>query len=288
MTQYYPSETKIGFYVSTPERPYHLFALSEDIKVKFIYAFSCIIKIPLKPPNAFYEDLYRMMYPERIPVEMQKNIPSIVAKVPQEDKAPTLKAKPAIEKPFSSLPHKSPEPRLSIKQVEIKKQPIEEIKKPQPQAAKKVEEVVDKKKEENAKMQETTTANPIQNLPNKQIPPPVQQVPEIKVDEEIKEAQRKPPAIKKEIPKEKKVKIIESVPKSGNPFNDGGIIEEIKPEKKSVKPKTLIDPRRDVKRSCTTSVQGSAMNALIYDENSSDNKPKSINNINEKKVFHIA
>ena len=54
LTNESPIDTSIGFTIVTANRKYHLFALSENIKMGFIYAFSALKTIPERPDFLVY------------------------------------------------------------------------------------------------------------------------------------------------------------------------------------------------------------------------------------------
>lgn len=67
-----PSETPIGFSISSMQRPFHLFAYAERVKVDFMYAFAAISVIPIRPIFVQWDQIYtRNLSPE----ELSKLVP---------------------------------------------------------------------------------------------------------------------------------------------------------------------------------------------------------------------
>jgi len=58
LTNDHPSETNIGFTVVTRMRTFHLFALSEDAKSMFLYAFASLLNIRYRPDFSLYDKLF--------------------------------------------------------------------------------------------------------------------------------------------------------------------------------------------------------------------------------------
>jgi len=53
-----PSEAPIGFSISSLQRPFHLFAYSEAVKIDFMYVFSAISIIPIRPIFVQWDQIY--------------------------------------------------------------------------------------------------------------------------------------------------------------------------------------------------------------------------------------
>ena len=89
--QDHPKESSIGFTIITKNRKFYLFADSEDIKIKFLYAFASLKNIPVRPDFFIYHDQFLELSSDKKQKDMpeyKKDKESIIIKkeIPPHDK----------------------------------------------------------------------------------------------------------------------------------------------------------------------------------------------------------